>query len=218
MYKYRKDKLKTRIKKPNFLTVPDAARLCGVSRNTVYLWVRNEKIRAYQTPGRTNLIRPCDLVEFMEKNGMFVPPELAALAEEDQAPGVSRAQTEAAVTGPCVLVVDDEPSIRSLYLRMLKNTAPLMQAETGYEALHLMALHPNIQMVLLDLHMPGQHGLNTLREIKAQHPDIPVAIVTGYGADIPEAMIQDGSIACVINKPFTSETLQKIVARFLPGP
>ena len=209
--------MKTRIKEPNFLTVPDAARLCGVSRNTVYLWVRNEKIRAYQTPGRTNLIRPCDLVEFMEQNGMFVAPELAALSREDRQLDAADPQTRPTEAGPCVLVVDDEPSIRALYLRMLNNLAPLMQAETGYQALHLMTLHPNIRMVVLDLHMHGQHGLNTLREIKAQHPAVPVVVVTGYGADIPETMIQDGSIACVINKPVTSETLRNAVTRFLPG-
>jgi excisionase family DNA binding protein len=187
--------LKPRIKEPNFLTVPDAARLCGVSRNTVYLWVRDERIKAYQTPGRTNLIRPCDLVDFMQTNGMFVPPELATLAKEDQKSDIAHAQTGPGITEPCILVVDDEPAIRTLYMRMLKNLGPLMQAETGYEALHLMALHPN----------------------KAQCPAMPVIIVTGYGADIPEAMIQDGSIACVINKPFTAESLREIVARFLPG-
>lgn len=209
--------MKPRIKEPNFLTVPDAARLCGVSRNTVYLWVRDERLKAYQTPGRTNLIRPYDLVDFMQTSGMFVPPELATLAKEDQKSDIAHAQTGPGITEPCILVVDDEPAIRTLYARMLKNLGPLMQAETGYEALHLMALYPNIRMVLLDLHMPGQHGLNTLREIKAQQPDVPVIIVTGYGADIPEAMIQDGSIACVINKPFTAESLRETVARFLPG-
>lgn len=210
--------MKQKLTEPRFLTVPEAARLCGVSRNTVYLWVKNGRLKAYQTPGRTNLIRPRDLLDFMQENGLFASLELLNLAKEDQKLDLAQApQAGPGITEPCILVVDDEPAIRMLYVRMLKNLGPLMQAETGYEALHLMALHPNIHLVLLDLHMPGQHGLNTLREIKAQRPDIAVIIVTGYGADIPETMIQDGSIACVVNKPFTAEALRETVARFLPA-
>ena len=62
--------MKSDIPEPKFLSVPESAKICGVSRNTVYMWVRQGKLGAYQTPGRTNLIRPSDLVKFMEENGL----------------------------------------------------------------------------------------------------------------------------------------------------
>lgn len=204
--------MKSDIQQPNFLSVPAAARLCGVSRNTVYTWVRDGKLSAYQTPGRTNLIRPRDLVDFMQKCGMFVPPELSDLAREDQKLDRATPDAEKISADPAVLVVDDEPTIRAMVVRMLRETFPIMQAETGYEAMHLMTVHKNIRLVLLDLHMPGQHGLSTLKEIRASRPDISVVIVTGYEGEIPPEMLRDGTITRLITKPFQADELRKVVA------
>lgn len=206
--------MKTNLTKPVFLTVPDAAKICGVSRNTVFLWVRNGRLRAYQTPGRTNQVRPSDLVLFMNDNGMFVPPDLKDLAEQDKK---ITAATVEATAGELrkILIVDDEPTIRAMISRALKEIGATHLAETGYEALHILTLHPEIRIVLLDLHMPGQHGLNTLKEMRAARPDVPVIIVTGYDAEIPPQLLAKGSGVQLIKKPFALEELRKVVADVL---
>jgi excisionase family DNA binding protein len=198
-----------RLEQPQFLSVPAAARLCGVTRNTVYTWVREGKLRAYQTPGRTNRIRPSDLVAFMNKHGMFVTPELSALAHEDEK--LVASQQDVAEDETAVLVVDDEPSMRALVVRLLQGLAPVLQAETGYEALHLLTLHPNIKVVLLDLRMPGQHGLDTQREIIDLRPDVSVAIITGFYDEYAKEIITRGDVDRIFKKPFSMEEVQNYV-------
>lgn len=196
---------------PIFITVPRAARICGVSRNTMFQWVRKERLKAYQTPGRTNLIRPSDLVAFMKENGMYVPPDLATLADKDLA---TEARFGAGASKPgqiSVLCVDDEEAIRNIVSRTLKNVLPVLLAETGYEALHLLTLHPEIRIVLLDLRMPGQHGIQTLKEIRAFRPDVSVAIVTGYDAEIPEDVRAYTPAVRVMKKPFDLDELRSMV-------
>lgn len=204
--------MKTDIPQPLFLSVPDAAKLCGVSRNTLYTWVRKGKLSAYRTPGRTNLIRPSDLVKFMQDSGLFVPAALEEMAQNDEAnnqPVPSSSGKEHAIG---VLVVDDDPSSRSVVVRALNDSYKMFQAQTGYEALHILTLRKEVRVVLLDLRMPGQHGLATLKELKELRPDIQVLIVTGYAREIPQDLIAKGEVALVVEKPITVEALRQAVA------
>jgi len=204
--------MKSDIPEPLFLSVPEAAKLCGVSRNTLFTWVRKGKLSAYQTPGRTNLIRPSDLVKFMQDSGLFVPAALQEMAQRDESenPAVSSASSGSGAVG--ILVVDDEPSTRSVMVRALNDEYEMFQAQTGYEALHLLTLRKEIKIVLLDLRMPGQHGLATLKEVKELRPDIQVLIVTGYAGEIPDELVKRGQIARVLQKPITVAMLRSEIA------
>ena len=204
--------MKSDIPQPLFLSVPDAAKLCGVSRNTLYTWVRKGKLSAYQTPGRTNLIRPSDLVKFMQESGLFVPSALEDMAQRDEANNQPVPSDTAKEGEVGVLVVDDDPSSRSVVVRALNETYKMFQAQTGYEALHILTLRKEIKVVLLDLRMPGQHGLATLKELKELRPDIRVVIVTGYAGEIPEELIAGGAVARVLEKPITVAMLRQEVA------
>ncbi len=194
---------------PQFLTVPEAAKFCGVSRNTLYTWVRSGKLGAYTTPGRTNLIRPSDLVNFMQTNGMFVPESLLEFARTDEKMGPGKPDADAPKPGGVsVLVVDDDSSSRALVTRALGQDAAIYEAETGYEALHLLTKNKGIQVVLLDLLMPGQHGLQTLSEIRRMRPDCRVLVMTGFSSEIPEEMRNDGTINGILEKPVEIQTLR----------
>ncbi len=203
------------LEQPQFLSVPEAAKLCGVSRNTVFTWVKKGKLHAYQTPGRTNLIRPADLVNFMEESGMYVPPALYSQAREDKRMGPA-GETQHGETGlDSLLIVDDEAIIRNMVVRSLKDVCPVYQAETGFEALHFLTLHQEIQIVLLDLHMPGQHGLETLEQITNLRPDVKVVILTGFDTEISHELLEADRIAALITKPFNPPELQKLVSGML---
>jgi len=206
--------MKQDVPQPKFLSVPEAAKVCGVSRNTVYAWVRQGKLGAYQTPGKTNLIRPSDLVSFMHQNGMFVPSSLVDLARrDDKTYGDASRETALTEPGPehTVLVADDDPISRSLAVRAIHEMAKVYQAETGYEALHLLTVHREIDIVLLDLRMPGQHGLETLSELQELRPDVAVIIVTGFSNDIPKEVMEKEFVVRMVEKPFTLPVLQEAV-------
>lgn len=78
-----------------------------------------------------------------------------------------------------VLVVDDDETVRASYLRSLSRTdCDVEAASDGSEALRQMQRHP-FDVVMLDLRMPGMHGMSVLKTIKENWPDSEVVVITG---------------------------------------
>ena len=99
-----------------------------------------------------------------------------------------------AVGIPSVLVVDDDPDIRALLRRWLKldgfRVESVDSGEAAMQCLTRMLPHA----VCLDLELPGSSGLETLRQIKAQNPRLPVLILTANGAiDAVVTAMRDGA-------------------------
>ena len=83
---------------------------------------------------------------------------------------------------PVVLVVDDEPSIRDLFRRVLEDSGYfVVEASTGERALEQLCGGLLPDAILLDLKMPGMGGLGFLLQIRADphYGPIPVGIITG---------------------------------------
>ncbi len=82
---------------------------------------------------------------------------------------------------PAVLIVDDEPSIvESLEGILSDDGFEVLHAFNGYEALKKIE-EESPDLVLLDIWMPGMDGIETLKEIKKNFPNLPVVIITGHG-------------------------------------
>ena len=78
-----------------------------------------------------------------------------------------------------VLVVDDEEIVRISYTRALADDDCKVEvAWNGAQALQAVERHP-VDVVLLDLRMPGMDGMAVLKAIKAQWPEIEVVVITG---------------------------------------
>ena len=110
----------------------------------------------------------------------------------------------------CILVVDDEASIRRLLARLLtKNNYSVIDTDDGNEALKILDAG-NIDLVISDIAMPNKSGLELLAEIKA-HSDVPVIMLTGQGS-VKSAVdcMKYGAFEYVM-KPFViNELLEKI--------
>ena len=79
-----------------------------------------------------------------------------------------------------ILIVDDDEVVRLSYLRSLESVSCSVEAaSSGEEALQTMEQSP-VDVVLLDMRMPGQDGLSVLRTIKQKWPESEVVIITGY--------------------------------------
>ena len=79
-----------------------------------------------------------------------------------------------------VLVVDDESGPRESLRMILNSIYDVHTADNGEEALNFIS-QEKVDLVTLDLNMPGLSGIEVLREIKKLRPDIEVIIITGYG-------------------------------------
>ena len=81
-----------------------------------------------------------------------------------------------------VLFVDDEPEFLETMLdRMKKRNVAVQGAGSGEESLNVLK-NDRIDVVVLDVKMPGMDGFETLKEIKKQYPLIEVIILTGYAS------------------------------------
>ncbi len=118
--------------------------------------------------------------------------------------------------GTVILVVDDEPGIRSLISRALSRLGfvPLLAAD-GTEALRLFDAHaPDIGLVLLDWHMPGLSGQATLAALLARRADLRVILVTGSAEATTNERATADSVSILL-KPFTPATLAMAVRSVL---
>ena len=108
--------------------------------------------------------------------------------------------------GPVVLVVDDEPETRKFVGTNLsaKGFRPLL-AEDGSEALKLFGERP-IDLVLLDLSMPGPDGVEVCRAIRHQS-DVPIVILSGHSREIDKVNALDVGADDYLTKPFATEVL-----------
>ena len=85
-------------------------------------------------------------------------------------------------TGIRVLIVDDEAAFReSLRKLLLRRGMQVLTAANGQEGLSLLATRP-VDVVVLDLRMPGIDGLTTLRMIHDIRPSARVIVLTGHGS------------------------------------
>src|SRR6201996_9079472 len=80
-----------------------------------------------------------------------------------------------------ILVIDDEAGIReSLEVLLTLEGYSVRMAADGAQGLRILEIE-NFDLVLLDLALPGQSGLELLPHIKDRQPELPVIMITAYG-------------------------------------
>ncbi len=81
-----------------------------------------------------------------------------------------------------VLIVDDEKDFVEMFsLRLKEQGEKVSTAHSGKEALKLLETVA-IDVVILDIRMPGMDGIDTLKQIKKIHPIVEVILLTGHGS------------------------------------
>lgn len=79
-----------------------------------------------------------------------------------------------------LLVDDEEPFVETMTKRLKKRGFDILSAHTGQDALDQLSIHRNIEVVILDVKMPGMDGVQTLEEIKRKFPIAEVIMLTGH--------------------------------------
>jgi len=111
-----------------------------------------------------------------------------------------------------VLVVDDELGPRESMRMILQPLFEVKTASNGQEALQCLQ-QEKIDLITLDLKMPGLSGLDVLREIKKMNAEAAVIIITAYGTltNAHEA-IRYGAVD-FISKPYNATDILSVVRR-----
>jgi two-component system chemotaxis response regulator CheY len=117
-----------------------------------------------------------------------------------------------------ILIVDDSPTIRRM-VRASLDTLPdttFNEAASGLQAIETLAV-TSVQMVILDLNMPGMHGLDVLRFVRSHehYKDVPVMILTTRGDEASRGDALRAGASAYMTKPFSPSTLSASVRDLL---
>lgn len=182
------------------LSTSTVARLLGVAVKSVSNWIDSGDLKAGRTPGGHRRVTKQDLIAFLVRQNLPVPPELAS-------------------TKPKVLVVDDDEAFGRWLTDELQEAYPNTQvllAHDGFAAGETVA-YARPDAVIVDLRMPGMDGFEVCRRIKGrpetQH--VTVIVVSGFLTDeLGDQARQAGAQAC-FGKPVDREALMKELSKVL---
>jgi CheY-like chemotaxis protein len=112
-----------------------------------------------------------------------------------------------------VLVVDDSATMRSIIVKLLAASRfplEIEEAQDGIEALKLIA-SGKFDLVLVDYNMPGLNGIETLMEIKRQHPAVRVVVMTSAQDGTVADRARTAGASAFLKKPFYPADIQAIL-------
>jgi CheY-like chemotaxis protein len=120
---------------------------------------------------------------------------------------------------PSILIVDDEAGVRR-FLRIVLEGAghAVWEAGNGKEAVALVR-RTEFDLLILDLVMPEQEGLETIRELKTEYPSLKIIGISGaFVGAYPDTMLRMATLlgaSAALSKPFSADTVLETVQRVL---
>jgi CheY-like chemotaxis protein len=191
---------KARIFEP-FFTTKFTGRGLGLAAVQGIVKAHGGAIRVYSTPGHgTTFV-------------VFLPAKSAGAVE------VRAAKMGQSAIPPhsVVLVIEDEPVIRSVVTRVLsKAGVKVLTAENGKQGVELFREHqPIISLVLLDLQMPVMGGEEALAHLKEIDPDVTIILSSGFDESEAHRRFSNLDLAAFLQKPYTNDRLIEAVAAAL---
>ncbi|KQR50066.1 response regulator transcription factor [Acidovorax sp. Leaf160] len=121
---------------------------------------------------------------------------------------------------PTLLVADDHPLFRAAMLHVLRQRLPQMRALEAASAATLgtaLQEHPEVELVLLDLSMPGTRGFSALLHVRGEYPQLPVVVISSN--DHPKVIrrAQQFGAAGFIPKSAPAEAMGDAIVTVLDG-
>ncbi len=192
--------VKQRIFDPFFST--KGARGSGLGLSVSYTIIKQHhgKVEVDSAPGEGTRIRV----------------ELPVVATESRgAEAEAEAEAGDAVRGARILVIDDEEPIREVLADILVTADhEVVLAVDGPSGLERFA-EQQFDLVFTDLGMPGMSGFEVAREIKAQNPDVPVGLLTGWGSSVDQQQLEEAGVDMLVSKPFKFDDVLSVVSEVL---
>jgi len=114
-----------------------------------------------------------------------------------------------ATTKPKLLVIDDEEGVRTAMKLLLEEEYDIVFAENGDEGIKIVSNPNDIDLITVDMKMPGKNGIETIVEIRKINKTIPLVVVSGWDAkEVMYDSIQSGANG-FITKPLKQDNVLK---------
>jgi PAS domain S-box-containing protein len=199
---------KSRVFDP-FFTTKDVGKGTGLGLATVYGIVKQSGgyVWVYSEPGQGTTFK-------------IYLPRVDVAADASTTESTSAPAADLAWSNATVLLVEDDPAVRSAARRaLLRAGFLLIEASDGAEALTLCPEQggPTIDLVVTDLVMPEMGGIELAAALRARRPGIRVLYMSGYTRDAlrRQSVLEPGAV--FLEKPFTPQALVNAVRAALGG-
>jgi CheY-like chemotaxis protein len=142
-------------------------------------------------------------------------PRIEGVTEEDSVPA-GQNEVPRAEDGDTVLVVEDEPVVRSLIVDVLKDLGyTALEAEDGPSGLKVLQTNQRVDLLVTDVGLPGMNGRQVADHARERRPGLRVLFMTGYAenAAVAQGFLDPGME--MITKPFAIEDLAGRIRRMI---
>ena len=127
------------------------------------------------------------------------------------------AEVVLAPPGTTVLVVDDDPALRSIVCTMLRaSDLTALQAESAEEALDFLGKN-SVDLLVLDWGLPGMNGLELCQRLRKEHSqqELPILFLTGHSSSTDLVQAFEAGADDFVSKPFRAPELRARVLGLL---
>ncbi len=115
-----------------------------------------------------------------------------------------------------ILIADDDPASVLLLKTSLESiSSDILIAQDGNEAFELFNKHPDLDLILMDIKMPGADGLAVTRMIKERKPHLPVIAQTAFAMLSDKQKAMEAGCDAYIAKPINIEMLSQLIQMLL---
>jgi len=155
-------------------------------------------------------------VESQLGKGSTFKIDLPLVQRQHETNGVK--ETTAIMRRLSILVIDDEQFVRETLAEILAaQSHDVRSVDSGRAALEKIATG-EFDVVFTDLAMPEMDGWETARAIRQARPNLPVVLVTGYGATAEAPSGEKDLVNAIIGKPFAFDQVTAILAKVINEP
>jgi DNA-binding NarL/FixJ family response regulator len=124
------------------------------------------------------------------------------------------------VSTPTIIIADDHPLFRNALSQAVNASLNPVNIETAFDISSLQSCveeQPFTQLILLDLHMPGAYGFSGLIHLSANHPDIPVIVVSAHASSDIIRRAMDHGASGYLPKSSSMQEITDAISQVLAG-
>jgi len=120
-----------------------------------------------------------------------------------------------------ILIIDDEPQIRSMLKLMLERDGyEVAEAPDGIEGIRIYRQNP-ADLIITDLIMPNKDGIGVIIDLKKEFPNVKIIAMSGGGLNKPEGYLKGAKklgAACTLTKPIDRGEMLRAIKDLLKSP